>query len=224
MNREQFYHLLRASAEIVERQRAMRGIDVNEQPARIIVIGSQSILGSWSDEYLPDYTTRSAEMDVAFIPTAGDEYAFDMPRQELADLIEGYLGEETRFRDAFKVYAQGVDTDTAILPVGWGNRLVRLEVPDQQTRTEIYCLDPYDLCAAKLTRLEEKDRLYVGSLIKAGDIDAAALRERVAMIHDPRFTVPLHVQAQDFLNAFGVGQPRRREPAKRRTRRTRHLR
>lgn len=93
MNREQFYHLLRASAEIVERQRAMRGIDVNEQPARIIVIGSQSILGSWSDEYLPDYTTRSAEMDVAFIPTAGDEYAFDMPRQELADLIEGYLGE-----------------------------------------------------------------------------------------------------------------------------------
>lgn len=92
MNREQFYHLLRASAEIVERQRAVRGIDVNEQPARIIVIGSQSILGSWSDEYLPDYTTRSAEMDVAFMPTAGDEYAFDLPRQELADLIEGYLG------------------------------------------------------------------------------------------------------------------------------------
>ena len=88
MNREQFYHLLRASAEIVERQRAVRGIDVNEQPARIIVIGSQSILGSWSDEYLPDYTTRSAEMDVAFMPTAGDEYAFDLPRQELADLTE----------------------------------------------------------------------------------------------------------------------------------------
>ncbi len=46
MNREQFYHLLRASAEIVENQRAIRGIDVNAKPARILIIGSQSILGS----------------------------------------------------------------------------------------------------------------------------------------------------------------------------------
>lgn len=92
MNREQFYHLLRASAEIVENQRAIRGIDVNAKPARILIIGSQSILRSWDDGYLPAYTTRSVEVDVAFMPTAEDEYAFDMPGQDLADLIEGYLG------------------------------------------------------------------------------------------------------------------------------------
>lgn len=56
------------------------------------MIGSQSILGSWSDEYLPTYTTRSAEVDVAFMPMAEDEYAFDMPEQELADLVEAFLG------------------------------------------------------------------------------------------------------------------------------------
>lgn len=212
MNREQFYHLLRASAEIVENQRAIRGIDVNAKPARILIIGSQSILGSWDDEYLPAYTTRSAEVDVAFMPTAEDEYAFDMPGQDLADLIEGYLGEETRFRDSFKVYAQGVDTGTAILPLGWESRLVRLEVPGQRTRTEIYCLDPYDLCAVKLTRLEEKDRLYVKSLIDVGDIQVNRLRSRVDMIHDPRFNVPLRAQAQDFLNAFGIQETRHQEP------------
>lgn len=206
MNREQFYHLLRASAEIVENQRAIRGIDVNAKPARILIIGPQSILGSWDDEYLPAYTTRSVEVDVAFMPTAEDEYAFDMPGQDLADLIEGYLGEETRFRDSFKVYAQGVETGTAILPMRWEDRLVRLGGGGQQARTEIYCLDPYDLCAAKLTRLEEKDRLYVGPLVEAGDIDVDKLRERVAMIRDSRFTIPLRAQAQDFLNAFAIGK------------------
>lgn len=223
MNREQFYHLLRASSEIVETQRAWRGIDVNEHPARILVIGSQSILGTWSEEYLPDATTSSVEMDVAFMPVPVDEYAFDVPAQEFADWVESNIGEETHFHDSFMVYAQGVAADTAILPSGWQRRLIEIQVPELKTRTKIYCLDPYDLCAAKLTRLEEKDRLYVGSLIETGDIDANILRERVAMIHDPRFAVPLRVQARDFLKAFGAEQPRRREPAKHRTRRTRHL-
>lgn len=62
------------------------------------------------------------------------------------------------------------------------------------------------MCAAKLTRLEEKDRLYVGPLVEAGDIDVDKLRERVAMIRDSRFTIPLRAQAQDFLNAFAIGK------------------
>lgn len=200
-------------------QRAWRGIDVNEHPARILVIGSQSILGTWSEEYLPDATTSSVEMDVAFMPVSVDECAFDVPAQEFADWVESNIGEETHFHDSFMVYAQGVAADTAILPSGWQRRLIEIQVPELKTRTKIYCLDPYDLCAAKLTRLEEKDRLYVGSLIEAGDIDANALRERVAMIHDSRFTIPLRAQAQDFLNAFGIDNIRHREHL---TRRHRH--
>lgn len=223
MNREQFYHLLRASSEIVETQRAWRGIDVEEHPTRILVIGSQSILGSWSEEYLPEATTSSVEMDVAFMPVPVDEYTFDVPAQEFADWVEAGIGEETQFHDSFMVYAQGVAPETAILPSGWQRRLVEIRVPDLRTRTRVYCLNPYDLCAAKLTRLEEKDRLYVASLIKAGDIDAAALRERVAMIHDPRFTVPLRVQAQDFLNAFSINHDDRAKP-KRNPRHQRHIR
>lgn len=51
----------------------MRGTDVDGQPAGIIGTGSRSILGSWSDEYLPDHTIRSPGMDVAFMPEAGNQ-------------------------------------------------------------------------------------------------------------------------------------------------------
>lgn len=84
---------------------------------------------------------------------------------------------------------------------------MRLEVPGQRTRTEVYCLDPYGLCAAKLTRLEEKDRL----------------RRRVEMMRDPRFTIPLRAQAQDFLNAFLLEHTRTNQ-RQARTRKRRHLR
>ena len=134
MNREQFYHLLRASAEIVETQRAWRGIDVDAEPTRILVIGSQSILGSWSEEYLPADTTSSVEMDVAFMPVPVDEYAFDVPAQEFADWVEANIGEETRFHDSFSVYAQGVEANTAILPTGWQQRLIEIRVPQLKQR------------------------------------------------------------------------------------------
>lgn len=202
MNRDEFYHLLRASADIIETQRQWRGIDVTADPARILVLGSQSILGSWSEEYLPDQTTESVEMDVAFMPTVQDEFHFEEPAQEFADWIEASLGEGSRFYDAFDVYAQGVTRETAILPEGWEDRLVRLDVPQADTSTQVFCLDPYDLCAGKLTRLEYKDRAYVSSLIDAGDISVEVLRDRIGLIRDPRFTMPLRTQANDYLNAF----------------------
>lgn len=80
--------------------------------------------------------------------------------------------------------------------------MIEIRVPQLKTKTRVYCLDPYDLCAAKLTRLEEKDRRYVTSLIESGDIEIDKLRKRVLMIDDRRFTIPLRAQSEDFLNAF----------------------
>ncbi|WP_156958282.1 hypothetical protein [Bifidobacterium crudilactis] len=72
MNREEFYHLLRASSSIIEDERARHGIDTVRSPARILVLGSQSILGSMHEEYLPEETTYSAEIDLAVMPTRED--------------------------------------------------------------------------------------------------------------------------------------------------------
>jgi hypothetical protein len=50
------------------------------------------------------------------------------------------------------------------------------------------CLDPHDLCLAKLVAHREKDLVFVASLIEAGLIDPAVLAARVEDMHtaDPR--------------------------------------
>ncbi|KAA8821257.1 hypothetical protein [Bifidobacterium vespertilionis] len=152
MNRDEFYHLLRASSRIIEEVRSQRGIDVERNPATLLVLGSQSILGSWHEDYLPESVTTSIEMDLAVLPSELDECCFDDPAQELADYVEGSIGEDSWFEDEFDIYAQAVDETTAVLPEGWKRRLVRVDGRDHGISSVVLCLGPYDLCAAKLAR------------------------------------------------------------------------
>lgn len=59
--------------------------------------------------------------------------------------------------------------------------------PNTNGRTGL-CLDPHDLCLAKLAAAREKDRRFVGALIDAGIVRLDVLRERVQDMHsaDPR--------------------------------------
>jgi hypothetical protein len=202
MNREEFYHLLRASSTIIEQERSSRGIDVTRYPARLLVLGSQSILGSWHEDYLPPEVTYSTEIDLAVLPGEQDELCFDAPAQELADYIDGKVGEGTYFQDSFEVYAQGVEESTAVLPDGWRDRLIEVHGRDAGIGSVVLCLDPHDLCVAKLARLEDKDRRYVSALVDAGDIRTETLRVRLAEVHDTRMTGALRDQALDFLTAL----------------------
>lgn len=202
MNREEFYHLLRASSSIIEDERAQHGIDTVRSPARILVLGSQSILGSMHEEYLPEETTYSTEIDLAVMPTREDVLSFDNPAEEFADLIDASIGEDTAFQDAFDVYAQGVEEHTAVLPDGWQSRLIEVHATEHQIRSVVLCLDPYDLCAAKLARLAPNDRSYISSLIDSGDISVNILANRLNEVRDPRMSDGIRVQAKDFLDAF----------------------
>lgn len=47
--------------------------------------------------------------------------------------------------------------------------------PDGPSGTLARCLDPHDLCAAKLVRGEDKDIEFVDALVEAGLIDPASL-------------------------------------------------
>lgn len=202
MNRDEFFHLLRASSQIIEGQRSMRGINVERYPARILVLGSQSILGSWHEDYLPPETTYSTEMDIAFLPTETDQIFFEEPAQEFADYIDGNIGEGTWFQEQFDIYAQGVEEKTAILPEGWQTRLIEVRGRDHGISSIVLCLDPYDLCVGKLARLEEKDRRYIAALVDSGDITVEGLAERLGMVRDPRLNIALRSQAVDFLHAL----------------------
>lgn len=139
MRRSELEHIIRAAAAISDQY-------------EIMVIGSQSILGAVAQP--PDSLTESMEADV---------YPWRHP--ELADLIDGAIGEGSPFHDRFGYYAQGVGPDTATLPTGWQDRLVKI----QNLNTDLkigYCLDPHDLALSKLAAGREKDWPFVAELIR----------------------------------------------------------
>ena len=91
MNRHELEHLIRASGAITEEY-------------EFVVIGSQSILGKIP--YPDPEFKMSAEADIY------PRYA-----PELAEKIEGVLGEGSEFHLANGFYAQGVGPETAVLPL-----------------------------------------------------------------------------------------------------------
>jgi hypothetical protein len=74
MTREQLAHVLRAAARIA-------------QDPDVVVIGSQSILGSFPEDGLPVAVSASIEVDVAFL---------DDPQDEKGDAVDGAIGERRR--------------------------------------------------------------------------------------------------------------------------------
>jgi hypothetical protein len=157
MNREDLEHIIRASAELTEQY-------------EFVIVGSQSLLGSVPH---PDALFRvSAEADI---------YPLNAP--ELADRIDGAIGEGSRFHELHGYYAQGVGPETAILAEGWMNRLHRVQNHNTNGRVG-YCLDPVDLFLSKAAAAREKDRVFCVALLAHGYVtpqDALALVPRMPL-------------------------------------------
>ena len=155
MKRQELEHLIRAAAAIT-----------NEY--EIVVIGSQSILGSLPDA--PDFLLRSMEADM-----------YPLRRPDLADLIDGAIGELSPFEDRFGYYAQGVGPNTALLPGDWESRLVKIQNANTDQKIG-YCLEPHDLAASKLAAGRDKDWPFVEFLLVHKIVDEATLQQRIGML------------------------------------------
>ncbi len=164
MNRQQLEHIVRAAAGITgERE--------------FIIIGSQSILGKYSDA--PRELRQSMEVDI--YPTS---------KPELAELISGSLGEFSTFHNTFKYFADGVGPSTAILPPGWEERLV--EFSNENTHGAVArCLDPLDLAYAKLAAGREKDLDFVKALCRHKMIKPAAITVSIDQTQNPTLKATL---------------------------------
>lgn len=136
------------------------------QQREVLIIGSQAILGSYNERQLPERATLSEEVDIAPI-TDDEDYT-------LATIIDAELGEWSQFHQDHGFYVQGVNVTTAVLPTGWEARTVQV-APDGPDGVLARCLDPHDLCAAKLVRGDSKDLEFVDALVGAGLIHPAAL-------------------------------------------------
>lgn len=177
MKRADLEHLIRAAAAIT-----------NEH--EIVVIGSQSLLGSVPAP--PSTLTQSMEADL-----------YPKSRPELADVIDGAIGEDSPFHELFGYYAQGVGPDTAKLPRGWQERLV----PIQNANTDLkigLCLEPHDLAAAKLAAGREKDWVFVREMLSWQIVKPGVLLERIDQL-------PIEKEHQQRLHAWvgaqGVQKP-----------------
>jgi hypothetical protein len=158
VKQEDFAHVLRAAADAAE--------DNN-----IVVIGSQAILGTYSEDELPAEACLSIEVDIAFI---------DDP-DELKAMVDGAIGEDSPFHRMYGIYGQGVGLAVADLPSGWLERCVPVTLQAAYPSTAV-CLEVHDIVVAKLSAGREKDYDYARALIRAGTVSCAILRERAALL------------------------------------------
>lgn len=99
MRRVQLEHAIRTACQIIGHE-------------EVIVMGSQAILGTYTEDALPAEATMSLEVDVLPMGRDAEEV------ERLADKIEGAVGEFSPFDELHGFYIDGIGLHTAILPEG----------------------------------------------------------------------------------------------------------
>ena len=143
MRRSELEHVIRAACGVTGAR-------------EIVIIGSQSVLGLFPNA--PDTLLVSIEADV---------FTFRDPSD--SELIDGSIGERSMFHQSFGYYAHGVAEETAALPDGWVDRLVRIQNENTGGGAGL-CLEVHDLAVSKLVAGREKDVTFIRELIEHGMI------------------------------------------------------
>lgn len=115
-----------------------------------LIVGSQVVLGYKSDDEISIELKRSREADIVPIP----------PLQELSDIIDGVLGEESQFDKEFHIYAHGNDLNTAVFPDEWETRVNTCIIEG----CKIHFPSLEDFAISKYIAGREKDLLFVKEL------------------------------------------------------------
>lgn len=153
MRRSELEDIIRASGQIAEDD-------------EIIIIGSQAILGQFPNAPLRFLTSMEADI-------------FPNNKPELAEKVDGAIGEGSSFHELHGYYAQGVGQETAVLPDRWRERLVSIKNDNTNGITGL-CLDVHDLAISKLVAGRPKDLEFLQELIRHRMIDLSTLFERLA--------------------------------------------
>jgi hypothetical protein len=148
-------HILRAARSLTDE-------------TEFVLVGSQAAHASIAN--LPEVMQQSGELDI-----------YPLRRPELAEVIEGAIGEGSPFHTTFGYYAQGVGPETAKLPRGWRERALRFDDPLAEKAVGI-APEIHDICASKLVALREKDFAYVDAAIEAKLVDPGRLLTRLGEI------------------------------------------
>lgn len=190
MRRDQLEHAIRTACQIIGKP-------------EVIVVGSQSILGTFPEDQLPTDATMSVEIDI--LPIADD----NAETARLADLIEGVAGEFSPFEELHGFSIDGVDLTTSALPAGWCDRLVKVQnantaALDGERQYTGWCLDKEDLCVAKLCAFREKDQNFVAALIHSQLVDYEIILARLTTLEERHR--PAGERARSWLRSVETGK------------------
>ena len=152
MTREEFEHVIRAAATIVDDD--------------LVVVGSQAILACFPDA--PVDLRASDELDL--YPRSDPERATDLDR---------LIGAGSLFEETFGYRAHGVAPETSTLPAGWEQRVIRVTVDRVDGGMAVaYSPEPHDLVIAKLVAGRQKDYDFAVGALRAGLVDPSVLERR----------------------------------------------
>lgn len=178
MRRTDLAHLLRAACDVAGDR-------------DVLVIGSQSILGTYDEDELPAAATASIEADIGFL---------DDPDRAKADDVEAVIGEMSQFHQANGVYAEGVHVDTATyLPSGWRDRLISWPLRSSDP-ADPHFLEPHDLTIAKLGAHRPKDLAFVDALLQADMLELPIVQARCDLLPDQHALVKNRIRG--FLSSY----------------------
>jgi hypothetical protein len=175
MRLDQLMHIVGAAANVTGER-------------RFVVIGSQAILGT--DPDAPASLLVSMEADI-----------YPLASPELADEIDGALGDGSQFHRSFGYYAHAVGPETAKAPAGWRRRLVPLEVnprPGSSEPSVALCLEAHDLVLAKCAAGRERDWEFALDALRAGLVSGDELLDRID-------EMPLDPVRRDHVRAMVAG-------------------
>ena len=161
MKEEELHHVLQAAANLT-------GED------QFVVIGSQAI--AWQVTGVPEEMVASMEVDI---------YPRNAP--ELADEIDGNLGEGSQFHQTYGYWAHGVGPGTPVAPVGWEERLVPIVLPrfkHEDSYLTAYLLEAHDLVLAKLAAGRDRDLVYAIAAVSANIVALEELQRRLERLPD----------------------------------------
>lgn len=155
MTRSELEHAIRAACDV-------------SGDTELWVFGSQAILGSLPDA--PAALRKSREVDVC-----------PKNHPEKAELIDGALGELSRFDHAHGFYVLGLTIDGVTLPAGWEERTVTVRNPSTRMCAG-HCLEIHDLAASKLVAFRDKDREFVRTLLNESLARPSVVRARLGTL------------------------------------------
>lgn len=176
-------HVLRSAAAITGHQ-------------TFVIVGSAAVIARLRDN-VPTPMTHSPEIDI---------YAFDAPNVEaLSDLIDGSIGQESRFHSTFGYFADGVSPQTSKMPRDWLERAIRYEASENPGVVAIVP-EENDIALAKAVAWREKDIDWLRAGVMAGVLSLDKMKGRLEKMPeaDPERGMPELSVMQGRLNSLGT--------------------